>query len=66
MISDNGLTFKVAAKELMKVLKHPELEDFLSGLHIHWSFNLEKAPWWGGIFERMVKSVKRCLRKKIG
>ena len=20
-------------------------------------------PWWGGIFEGMVKSVKRCLKK---
>ena len=29
-------------------------------------FNLEKAPWWGGVFERMVKSTKRCLRKTIG
>lgn len=24
-------------------------------------FNLEKAPWWGGIFELMIKSSKRCL-----
>lgn len=28
--------------------------------------NLEKAPWWGGLFERLVKSTKRCLRKMIG
>jgi len=27
--------------------------------------NLEKAPWWGGVFERMVKSTKRCLRKIV-
>ena len=33
---------------------------------MRWLFNLEKAPCWGGIFERMVKSVKRCLRKIIG
>ena len=30
-----------------------------------WTFNLEKAPWWGGVFERLVKSVKRCLKKTI-
>lgn len=66
MISDNALTFKAAAKELTNILKHPELDEFLSGLRVQWSFNLEKAPWWGGIFERMVKSVKRCLRKTIG
>ena len=29
-------------------------------------FNAPKAPWWGGLFERMVRSVKRCLRKIIG
>ena len=33
---------------------------------MHWDFNLEKGPWWGGIFERLVKSTKRCLRKVIG
>ena len=66
IISDNGQTFKSAAKTLSKILKHPEVEEYFSGIHIQWSFNLEKAPWWGGIFERMVKSVKRCLRKTIG
>jgi len=30
-----------------------------------WTFYLEKAPWWGGVFERLVKSVKRCLKKTI-
>ena len=27
---------------------------------------MEKAPWWGGFYERMVKGVKRCLRKTVG
>ena len=27
---------------------------------------MEKAPWWGGFYERMVKGVKRCLRKTLG
>ena len=31
-----------------------------------WTFNLEKPPLWGGIFERLVRSVKRCLKKTIG
>ena len=30
-----------------------------------WTFNLEKAPWWGRVFERLVKSLKRCLKKTI-
>ena len=27
---------------------------------------MEKAPWWGGFYERLVGSVKRCLRKVVG
>ena len=33
---------------------------------IEWRFNLERAPWWGGFFERMVGCVKRCLKKVLG
>ena len=33
---------------------------------MQWSFNLKKAPWWGGMFERMIESVKCCLQKTIG
>lgn len=51
MVSDNGKTFKAAAKAIREV---------------KWIFNVPKAPWWGGVFERLVKCVKRCLRKMIG
>ena len=27
---------------------------------------MEKAPWWGGVFEQMIQSMKRLLRKMIG
>ena len=39
---------------------------YLTDLKVTWSFNLEKAPWSGGFFERMIQSVKRCLKKTIG
>ena len=66
LISDNGKTFKSAAKSIEATLNHPEVQQYFAGIGMEWSFNLEKAPWWGGVFERMVKSVKRCLRKTIG
>ena len=66
MISDNGKKFTAASKLLVDIVNHPDIEHCLSQIRIQWSFNLERAPWWGGIFERMVKSVKRCLRKTIG
>ena len=39
---------------------------FCSNKEIRWKFNLEQAPWMGGIYERLVSSVKRCLKKTIG
>ena len=31
-----------------------------------WIFNVPKAPRWGGVFERMVRCTKRCLKKILG
>ena len=62
-ISDNGTTFKGAAKLLKSVMSSHEVQAHLAGSGIEWLFNVEKAPWWGG---RLIKSTKRCLRKLIG
>uniref|UniRef100_A0A1X7VL03 DUF5641 domain-containing protein n=1 Tax=Amphimedon queenslandica TaxID=400682 RepID=A0A1X7VL03_AMPQE len=35
-------------------------------MNLECQLNVEKAPWWGGIFERMIGSTKKCLRKMIG
>ena len=65
-ISDNGKTFKAAAKVIEGVMQDDAVKKYLSGVGVKWVFNLEKAPWWGGVFERMVRSTKRCLKKMIG
>ena len=65
IICDNAKTFKSAAKELRTLYEHPDVQAFLTEKRITWRFNLEKAPWWGGFYERMVKGVKRCLRKTL-
>lgn len=65
-ISDNGKTFKAAAKYLDAVFKDGTLQTHLNGIGVTWKFNVERAPWWGGAFERMVRSTKRCLKKLIG
>ena len=66
VISDNGKAFKAAAKTIQAVLGHKDVKSYFSGLGVKWVFNIPKAPWWGGIFERMVRSTKRCLRKIVG
>ena len=40
--------------------------NIFSGNHVEWTYNLERAPWWGGVFERMVGLMKKCLKKIVG
>ena len=41
------------------------MHNFISSKYIQWKFNTEAAPWTGGLFERLIKSVKRCLKKVL-
>lgn len=61
IVSDNAKTFQVTEKALNDLFNHPEVASELDRKKIEWRFNLERAPWWGGFFERMVGSVKACL-----
>jgi len=65
VISDNAKTFVSASLTLDEMLNNPEAQQFLAALKVKWSFNLEKAPWKGGFFERMFQSMKRYLKKNI-
>lgn len=66
MVSDNAKTFKAADKALKELYNHPEIQADLENRRIVWRFNLERAPWWGGFFERMVGCTKQVLRKTLG
>ena len=55
VISDNGSVFTTS-----------ETQSYMSSKLITWKFNLEVAPWFGGMWERLLASVKRCLKKVIG
>ena len=65
-ISDNGKTFKASSKFLKSVLKDDIVCDYLAEKGCEWTFNVERSPWWGGAFERMVQSTNQCLRKMVG
>ena len=41
----------------------PELKSFLQQINAQWTYILQASPWWGGFWERLIQSVKRCLRK---
>ena len=66
IVSDNAKTFRGVSKILKQLFDHPQVKSDLEIQRIEWKFNLERAPWWGGFFERMVRSVKECLRKVLG
>ena len=64
--SDNGKTFIAAANWLKIVRKDERLNIFLATHEITWQFNLSRAPWWGGQFERLIGVMKGAFYKTVG
>ena len=64
--SDNGKTFISSAKWVKRLKKSEDLAHYLAKQDIKWQFNLPRAPWWGGQFERLIGLVKKSLLKVIG
>jgi hypothetical protein len=62
--SDNGATFKAAVTWLRKVWKEEKFHEALC--KPVWRFNLAKAPWWGGQYERLIGIFKSIFRKTVG
>ena len=52
ILSDNGSQFTSG-----------ETQRFTTNKGITWRFNLAAVPWWSGLFEMFVRSVKRCLKE---
>ena len=65
-MSDNAKTFRSSSKEVRQISRSFEVNKYLTNNRITWRFIVERAPWWGGFWERMVQGVKRCLRRTIG
>lgn len=66
IVSDNAKTFTATKKWLKTLLQNHELNDYLVNQRIGWQFNLVRAPWWGGFFERLIVIMKRSPSKAIG
>ena len=61
--SDNAKTFVAAEKWVKNVMKDEKLQHWLSRNDIKWQFNLSRAPWWGGQYERMIGLVNKTVGK---
>ena len=66
MLTDNAKTFKSALVDVKKISRSSEVKQHLANRQVDWQFIMERAPWWGGVWERLVRSVKRCLKKSVG
>ena len=62
----NAKTFRASCVEIRKLCRAEEVIRYLTDNRITWQFIFEKAPWWGGFWERLIQSVKRPLRKVVG
>ena len=65
MISDNAQVFKSTASWIQNIRKSDELHDFLAKQEITWRLNLAKPLWWGGMYERLIKGIKKTLYKTL-
>jgi len=65
LLSGNGTNFVGASQELCQLreqlLKDKRLEESLTTQKIKWKFNPSSAPHFGGVFEIMIKAVKRAI-----
>ena len=66
LVSDNALTFKATNQWLHMLTQDENLFNYLNTQRIERSFNLARAPWWSGFYERMVGIMKASLSKVIG
>ena len=66
LLTDNVKTFKSTSVDVKKISRSNEVKQYLENRQVDWQFIMERAPWWGGFWERLVHSVKWCLKKSVG
>ena len=64
--SDNAKTFRSSSRDIRNIARAEEVWRFLANKQITWTFIIERAPWWGGFWERLVRSIKKPLKKIVG
>ena len=68
IFSDNGTNFVGSCRELKAELRamEKEIAEKLGAFEIDWRFNPPAASHMGGVWERMVRSVKTTLKVVVG
>ncbi|KHJ85052.1 integrase core domain protein, partial [Oesophagostomum dentatum] len=71
MRSDCGTNFKLGHKIIDTLYESDEttgdsVMSYCANRRITWIFNPPAAPWMGGVWERLVRTVKQAFQKTIG
>uniref|UniRef100_A8NNJ1 Integrase, putative n=1 Tax=Brugia malayi TaxID=6279 RepID=A8NNJ1_BRUMA len=61
ILSDNASQFQLVFKTIME-----ENANFLATKGMVWKNTTPRAPWSGGVYERLIGLTKRALRRAIG
>lgn len=64
MYSDYGTNF-TGANNLLDRVDWDEIRRYSAFKSIEWRFNPPTAAWWGGWWERLVRSVEELLRRVL-
>ncbi|VDO14977.1 unnamed protein product [Brugia timori] len=69
ILSDNAAQFKLLAMYLPDFWKtfteQRTVGTELSSKNIQWTFTPAKAPWYGGVYERLIQIVKEALYRSL-
>ena len=60
-----SLLGRMGVKSFLRSFCH-FVQTYFADCGIHWEFIAEKATLWGGMWECMIRSVKRCIKKAVG
>ena len=66
MISDNASIYIASAETLNQLFQSPSLKESFSRQGVDWKFIPQRAPWYGGFWERLVGLTKRAIKKTLG
>jgi len=63
--SDNGTNFR-GADNLFGSLDWKAIQEQTECKRIIWKFNPPSGPWWGGWWERIIRTIKELLARTVG
>lgn len=65
ILSDNAKEFECVAKYLKRIFSNESVVTYMAKNNIVWRVSPKLSSWWGGFWERIIRTVKLTLYKKF-